>query len=202
MGKIEEKKREKKQALLGAAFELYTEKGVDNTSISEIVKLAKMAKGTFYLYFKDKYEVQDYLIAYHANRIFEKAYEQLNHQQLEKVFDCVEDSVVFMIDSVIEQLKNNLSLMRFIAKNLSWGMFSKIQISDLGNRNCMDIFDSILQAYPKKYNHKNLMIYMIVELVSATCHNVLLNGEPVSIEELKPELFKATRSILHQFECC
>ena len=38
MGKIEEKKKEKEQALLTAAFQLFTEKGIDNTSVSEIVK--------------------------------------------------------------------------------------------------------------------------------------------------------------------
>ena len=52
MSKIDQKKREKKEALLLSAFELFTEKGIQNTSISEIVKRAKMAKGTFYLYFK------------------------------------------------------------------------------------------------------------------------------------------------------
>ena len=47
MSKIDQKKREKKEALLLSAFELFTEKGIQNTSISEIVKRAKMAKGTF-----------------------------------------------------------------------------------------------------------------------------------------------------------
>ena len=71
MGKIEEKKRQKK-ALLASAFQLFTEKGIDNTSISEIAKNANMAKGTFYLYFKDKYAIQDCLVAYEANRILKK----------------------------------------------------------------------------------------------------------------------------------
>lgn len=199
MGKIEEKKKEKKQALLEAAFELYTEKGVDNTSISEIVKQAQMAKGTFYLYFKDKYEVQNYLIAYHANRIFQNAYERLNHQSVVTVFTNAEDAVVFLVDSVIEQLESNLSLMRFISKNLSWGMFSEIQIRDRENRTCLDVFNDILQEYPEKYRQKELMIYMIVEFVSATCYNVLLNQEPVSVEVLKPEIFQVIRSILAQF---
>lgn len=57
MSKIDQKKREKKEALLLSAFELFTEKGIQNTSISEIVKRAKMAKGTFYLYFKDKFDI-------------------------------------------------------------------------------------------------------------------------------------------------
>lgn len=49
--------------LLNTAFKLFTEKGVKSTSIQEIVDSANVAKGTFYLYFKDKYEIRDILIA-------------------------------------------------------------------------------------------------------------------------------------------
>ena len=45
------------------------------------------------------------------------------------------------------------------------------------------------------------MIYMIVELVNATCYNVILYHMPVEIEKLKSELFMAIRNILRQFEC-
>ena len=43
MSKVEEKKKNKQEALLASAFKLFTEKGINNTSISEIVKNAKMA---------------------------------------------------------------------------------------------------------------------------------------------------------------
>ena len=54
MGKLDENKKIKQEALLSSAFKLFTEKGINNTSISDIVSSAKLAKGTFYLYFKDK----------------------------------------------------------------------------------------------------------------------------------------------------
>ena len=38
------------------AFELFTTKGLTKTTISDIVDQAGVAKGTFYLYFKDKYD--------------------------------------------------------------------------------------------------------------------------------------------------
>ncbi|RKD25875.1 TetR family transcriptional regulator [Ammoniphilus oxalaticus] len=40
--------------ILKAAIEVISEKGLDKSSISEIVKLAGVAQGTFYLYFKSK----------------------------------------------------------------------------------------------------------------------------------------------------
>ncbi len=47
MGKIDEKKKLKQEALLYAAFELFTEQGIHNTSISDIVKRAKWQRGLF-----------------------------------------------------------------------------------------------------------------------------------------------------------
>ena len=38
MGKIDDKKKQKKAALLSAAYQLFAVKGIDNTSVSEIVQ--------------------------------------------------------------------------------------------------------------------------------------------------------------------
>lgn len=45
---------DKKSRLLRAAKEVFAEKGLEKTTISEIVKKAGMAQGTFYLYFSSK----------------------------------------------------------------------------------------------------------------------------------------------------
>ncbi|MPL65775.1 putative HTH-type transcriptional regulator YvdT [bioreactor metagenome] len=45
---------DKKSSLLRAAKEVFAEKGLDKATISEIVKKAGMAQGTFYLYFSSK----------------------------------------------------------------------------------------------------------------------------------------------------
>ena len=49
----------KENRLLNTAFKLFTEKGIKNTSIQDIVDNAEVGKGTFYLYFKDKYEIEN-----------------------------------------------------------------------------------------------------------------------------------------------
>ena len=50
----EENKKKKLENLLNTSFELFTSQGLTKTSISDIVEKAGVAKGTFYLYFKDK----------------------------------------------------------------------------------------------------------------------------------------------------
>ena len=68
--KKEIKEKDKEERLLKTAFELFTEKGLKDTSIQEIVDKAEVAKGTFYLYFKDKYEIRDILIAKKSEKLF------------------------------------------------------------------------------------------------------------------------------------
>jgi AcrR family transcriptional regulator len=46
--------QDKYKLILDAAIEVITEKGLFNTSISDIVKRAGVAQGTFYLYFRSK----------------------------------------------------------------------------------------------------------------------------------------------------
>ena len=76
MGKVEINKKQKKDALLNAAFDIFTNIGINKASISEIVEKAGVAKGTFYLYFADKYDLRKKLIAHNATKIFDILYIQ------------------------------------------------------------------------------------------------------------------------------
>lgn len=196
MGKLDEKKRIKQEALLSSAFKLFTEKGINNTSISDIASSAKLAKGTFYLYFKDKYDIRDRLITKQGNRLFENANTALEKSGCKTLEDCV----VFIADNVINQLNENQALLKFISKNLSWAVFSNIRIAGKDNRNCMDIFEELIEKSGRKFEKKELMIFMIVELVNSTCHSVVIYKSPVTLEELKPGLYKTIRGIIKQFE--
>ena len=62
MPTVEENKNEKRSKLMDAAHSLFTSgSALKPPTIDEVVKLAGVAKGTFYLYFKDKYELMDQL---------------------------------------------------------------------------------------------------------------------------------------------
>ena len=74
MGKLEMKKQKKKDALFNTAFELFTTKGTNQTTISDIVNKAGVAKGTFYLYFKDKYDIRNKLVSHKTSELFYQAY--------------------------------------------------------------------------------------------------------------------------------
>ena len=113
MGKIDNNKQMKRESLLDSAFSLFIDNGFNKTSISDIVNNAGVAKGTFYLYFKDKFDIRDKLIADKARQVFCRALEEMNRVQL----DSLEDHVIFLINSVINQLNQNKNLLKFISKN-------------------------------------------------------------------------------------
>ena len=131
MNKVENKKKQKKDALLNAAFDIFTSIGINKTSISDIVQKAGVAKGTFYLYFADKYDLRNKLIAHKANKIFEKAETALNKTGITE-FD---DRMIFFIDNILDQLTENKSLLNFISKNLSWGIFKNVIRQNVDKKN-------------------------------------------------------------------
>ena len=73
MGKVEANKFKKLNTILDSAFDLFTNQGVENTSIADIAKHAGVAKGTFYLYFQDKHELRNRLIYHKSSKLFKEA---------------------------------------------------------------------------------------------------------------------------------
>ena len=196
--KIIENKKIKENNLLQAAFNLFTKEDITNVSVNDIVKSAGVAKGTFYLYFKDKFDIRDKLIADKARQVFCRALEEMNRVQL----DSLEDHVIFLINSVINQLNQNKNLLKFISKNLSWGVFQKALL--LENNEDGDSFYQryylLLDQSGRMFRNPDLMLYMIVEFVNSTCHSVILQQQPVTLEELKPELAGVICDIIHRQE--
>ena len=92
------------------------------TSISDIVNQAGVAKGTFYLYFKDKYDIRNHLISHKASQVFQIAYNDLLKH--ESITDF-EEQVLFIIDNILDQLAANHNLVKLLSKHLSWGFFKK-----------------------------------------------------------------------------
>ena len=66
---------ERKQEILDAAAALFSQKGFDQTSITDIIERVGVARGTVYYHFKSKEDVMDALIERHAARLFAAARE-------------------------------------------------------------------------------------------------------------------------------
>ncbi len=198
MNKLELNKKIKRDSLLESAFSLFTSKGINKTSISDIVQQSGIAKGTFYLYFKDKYDLRNMLIAKKACQLFRKADDELLKTDIDNIFD----EVIFIVNSLINQLCANPSLLAFISKNLSWGVFKTSLINPVDDDELYfyNIYTRVTNRVDVKFKDPEIMLFMITELVSSTCYSSILYSEPVDIESLKPYLFDSVRGIMKRHQ--
>ena len=174
--KVLENKKQKKEKLLQAAFFLLSQKDIVDVTVNDIVKQAGLAKGTFYLYFKDKYNIRDILI------------------QKENF----EDAIVFVINHILLALENNQNILRFIQKNLSFGIFHA-KLKNTINENTYSIVQDFSRRAEKAGYHferPDIVLYMIIELTGSTCYDSILHGTPLPIDEYRPYLYNAIRAIL------
>lgn len=197
LSKIEEKKQLKKESLMASAYNLFIKKGINDTSISDIANDAGVAKGTFYLYFKDKYDLRDKLIAHKAGQLFADAH----HALLDQKFNSFEDQIIAVADYIIDRLNADHGLLTFISKNLSWGIFKTAFENTLPDES-LQFYDYIFEQMKKNSyvcSEPELMLFTIIELVGSTCYSCILYGQPVSIEEYLPYLHTVIRQILAGF---
>ena len=193
------KELDKESRLLNSGFKLFTHKGFKETSIQEIVDDAKVAKGTFYTYFKDKFELRNILIERKSNKLFNDAIKELQKTDIKKL----DEQVIFIIDYIIDVLNKNQILLQFIAKNLSWGIYTRTinelyQSTEAEQSSIYQLFVDGIKEQNIKLEDPEVTLYMIIELVSSTCFNSILYKKPLPIQEFKPYLYKEIRNLIMQ----
>ena len=193
-------------SILDTAFKLFTTQGVSKTSIAEISQKAGIAKGTFYLYFKDKYDIRNRLISHEASKLFKNSVTALNsYADEEKTKNpdftiTFTEQIVFIADHIINALNNNQTLLTFISKNLSWGIFKEALTTNVAEDdiNFRDIYYEMLSASGLNLKEPEIMLFMIVELISSTCYSAILYKEPADIDTLKPYLYSTIKAIINE----
>lgn len=196
MGKVDDNKRQKRARLLNKAYELFTTKGFTNTSISDIVENADVAKGTFYLYFKDKYDLKDKLVEYKTQELFLEA----NTSLVEENIIGLEEQLIFIIDFIVEKLKNDKGLLRLISKNLIMGALRQTLIStEKINNEVYNNFLKLVEADEYEYIDIDVLLFTVVELAGSTCFNSIIYNEPLPLDEYKPYLYRTVRLIIDSY---
>lgn len=192
--RLEQQKQEKKQNLLDAAYALFTEKGVAKTSVDEIVRGANVAKGTFYLYFRDKGDVLRELIYKVSYRVLGEAYD---YAVAHESGDFIED-VILLVDYIIEYFKRNKLALRLLERNFSWPMVAQ-QLSARTDPLWRSLAQR-LESSPlaRRYSDEELfkLIYVIIEMCGSTCYSAIIEQRPDTIDNMKPVLYSIIRKVL------
>ncbi len=197
MGKADQNKKLKLEKLLNASFELFTSQGINKTSISDIVNKAEVAKGTFYLYFKDKYDIRNRLIAHKSSQLFMQAYTALAQSGIE----TFEDRIIFMMDYVLDELDANKGLLAFIYKDLSWAVFKRALTTPVSSDD-VDfgaVYKHMVEESDVELRDPEVMLFLIIELVGSAGYSSIMYNDPVSLADLKPHLEQTVRGMIKQY---
>lgn len=207
MGRVEVKKKKKRDALMSSAYDLFTTQGFTSTTIRDIANRAGVAKGTFYLYFKDKTDIREAVIRSTASTLLREACTSLDkHMQEQNGEMDVADIFTYIIDYLVEVVARDKLLVRFISKHLSWGLFytGAGTSSRVSSSNESDSYGDVegyvlskLDEYNVRIKDLKLLLFTLLELVSSTCHDVILYQKPVSLEEYKPYLNSCIRLMVN-----
>ncbi|GKX67093.1 TetR/AcrR family transcriptional regulator [Inconstantimicrobium mannanitabidum] len=187
--KREDKKKIKEDKLYKSAYELFTTKGVKNTAIDDIVKKAGIAKGTFYLYFKDKRDIINKLILLKSRNVLNEAIIKTKEANI----DSFQNECLYFVEYIINYFKKNTLMLNLIDKNFSWSV-CKFEV------NKTDKYENIKAAIKKfidnmmvkgmEREEAEITLFMVMELVGSVCYTSIINNEPTDIDTIKPVLYK------------
>lgn len=194
MSTVEGKKQEKRRALLDAAYELFLERGAAKTSVEEITSRAKVGKGTFYLYFADKGAVTQALLARVSYQLLDDAVTACEHTA---GLDSFPDKMIFVIDHIIEALRKDTLLLRFLERSFVWPGLDQIEASSGEAEPLMrKLFHTIL-ASPEMAGRTEREIYQRItslgSMCMSMCYSSILEGKPDNIDAMKPVLYDIIR---------
>ncbi len=196
--KILAKQSHKYDRILEAAYQLFVEQGFEEVSIQEIADRADVAKGTFYLYFRDKEELKECVITQKSNELFQRA---LNAVQQTNIRDF-EGQIIFIIDYIMDVLSQNKEALKLISKNLSFGVLNR-KMNTMFTDEKADIVQILISAAEKnniQLKNPRILLFMIIELASSTCFSCILESEPLEMSVFKPYLFDAIRQLIRSQE--
>ena len=196
MSTVEGKKQEKRRALLDAAYELFLERGTAKTSVEDITSRAKVAKGTFYLYFQDKGAVMQALLGRVSYQLLNNACEAVERQTGLETFP---DKMVAVIDHIIEALRRDTVVVKFLERNFVWPGLDQIEAS----RDAEPLMRKVLQTVmcsPEMAGRTEREIYQRITALGSMCISVcytsVLEGKPDNIDNMKPILYDIIRRAL------
>lgn len=190
MDKITKKKNEKYTKILDTALGLFEKNGTHLVSIDEIVKGAGVAKGTFYLYFKDRYDLISTLIIEKASKYMSL----LSDEYKPRDFGDVSTSVRHYIEYISDFLQKNKTLCILIEKNLNTCVNAVAQTKEGPIKELYEkIFTELINCGVSEAEAR-AKLYLYIELIVSSCCNAIIRETPYTIEELKPHLCQIIES--------
>lgn len=193
MGTVAENKNIKRNKILDSAYQLFMANSVTATAIDDVVKMAGVAKGTFYLYFKDKYDLLEQIITHKSADLLKEAVAYVKDNE-----SCVtlKDKTLALSNYIIDFLMCHREFTALLNKNLSYcfNFFS----SGI-NQEFNDMLTEFIDAFTKSgysETEAKMTIYLITEMLGSVCCDSILGVGPYGMDEIKDKLLYSIGKVL------
>ena len=189
------KKLEKKMKIIDTAFSLFREHSVNATAIDDIVKAAGIARGTFYLYFKDKSDLLEQIILYKSTEYMKAVLKSTLSDPLSENADFYERVRVFL-NCFIDFLIENKEILPVMSKNLS----SCIKhLPEFYDSEIAEIYKSLIDrmtelGYTPETAHITTLI--VVDMTGNVCSDAIMYEKPYTIEKIRDIVVSSAISVI------
>jgi AcrR family transcriptional regulator len=183
---IARKKEEKRRNLLDAAYDLFMNQGISSTTIAEICAKAGIAKGTFYLYFRDKEDILSALTKRMSYTILKNAYHLLDTRK-DKGFV---ENLITMADYLMDYFAQDTGIMQVLQNDFTW------PITEQEFLETDDPVMSLIRQRIARYaslsglsEHQILIrLYALLTMIASVCYSCLIDHFPEDLSEIRPEI--------------
>ncbi|MDU2219033.1 TetR/AcrR family transcriptional regulator [Finegoldia magna] len=196
MSYLDEKKKDNKLQIIQSAVKIFEKKGVDKTTIRDIMNNTDLGLGTFYSYFKDKEDLKEQIVLKKLTDLVVETEKKCKQE------DHVERFISFL-DYIIDYYIANPFEFELVASNLNWALYAKVE-----NDKRFSETDTALKYILKKYSQlfskeysdsqKLYILSLTIETVISTCKLAIRKDSILSIDEMKSVLVEVIKQILNR----
>lgn len=192
---IKEKANDKKAKIMDSAIRVFQKKGLEKTSVRDIMRESGFGLGTFYLYYADKNDLKEQIVLNLAMEIITSAENYCSEE------DPIERYISF-VDYIIDYLIANPFELELLSSNITWAMYREIE-NDKRLKEADTTLKFILSKYEnlfsKTYTESQQLyiLAMTLEIVMSTCKSAVMEESILSIDEMKPVLFAVIGKIFN-----
>ena len=193
MQRTDKGKKDKEIKITQAALKSFREKGIEGTSIRDIMKKTDLGLGTFYLYFKDKRDLEEEIVLDIMVDLFYEAEENCSGT------DPTERYISF-IAYIIDYLVKDPVELDLILKNVNWALYAKIE-NDERFKDADTALKFILSKYQELFSEKHTeaeqlyILSLTMHIVISTCKSSMMEGSLLNVDEMKSVLFRIVEKI-------
>ena len=159
-----------------------------------MVKAAGVAKGTFYLYFKDKYDLLNQLIVNKSMGLLRQAY----REAFADPDAPIQAQMLCFVDSVIDALERNQPFTALLEKNFSRCFQSILNSEDPAVRDSVDVLLRRMEAGGFDRDRALHTLYLITDLTGSVCFDAIVLQKPFALPEIRPALRAAIAAIMKE----